>query len=94
MDEFKKLAKRWRRRRERLRERCNGLSGIDTPQNQRWANIYYGQFQEVEKCAGELITFIRSQKKIVEAQKLSHNTTKVKTCPEFIAGHSCACWLQ
>lgn len=78
MDEFKKLAKKWRKRRDKLRIKCEDFYKNKTTANERWGNITYGQFQEVEKCAKELIAFIHSQKKIIETQKLqSNNPTRI-----------------
>ncbi len=61
MDKLKKLVKKWRRRREKLRKRCVDFSKNNTEANKRWENIEFGKFQEIEKCASELVASIRSQ---------------------------------
>ncbi len=62
-EELRKLIKKWRKRRDRLSIKTSNLKKNITVANNDYANISYGKFCEIEKCASELVAFIGIQKR-------------------------------
>jgi hypothetical protein len=62
-DELRELVKRWRRRKNRLRRKSMVIGKVKTDANQRFSNIYWGQYEEAEKCANDLVATLNKLKK-------------------------------
>jgi len=57
-EELLELIEKWRKRRDRLGKKASDINRIKNLPNQLHAQYFLGEFSEIEKCRGELVTIV------------------------------------